>query len=246
MTVAQGLAPYVPGPGRRDRPRWWVARGTHADRRGDLVLKDLCEQEGVPEAHGVTGLVAPCSLPRPFLDHLGLPGDRDEVLRALDGRTLKRLAHEARLFAARRPAGRRHPRRAPEESVSALDRRRLALFKAALPLLRSAPAVPWGAPRPPCLVEVDSVRLLAAWGLPATRLAGGSPETVRRRAGILDGLSEGAAGFPVKVGPRDLPLTSLPALEAVLAAAAAAWFLRNAPAPPTGAVEAWIPIPAGR
>ena len=242
MDIAvRGLVPYLPGPGRA--PRWWIAAGRYAAER--LELTELCEQTEPPQpAAGacVCGLGAPCSLPRAFVEHLGLGGERGEVLRTLQRPTTRRLLREVRAFAMRQPHGQRHPLRTPEESSSALARHRLPLFKAALPLLRVARALPWTPQEPPYVVEVDLPCFLAGLGLPSTRLAGALPEAVERRVQVLEALSSGTAGFVLQ-SPRDAALASFPALAAVVAASAAAWTHRNAPAPSTAPTDAWFPSP---
>ncbi|MFB3067198.1 MAG: hypothetical protein ACE10D_11875 [Planctomycetota bacterium] len=242
MDIAvRGLAPYLPGPGRA--PRWWIATGRHTAER--LGLTELYEQAEPPQpADGacVCGLAAPCSLPHAFVEHLGLGGERDQVLRTLESPTTKRLLRQARAFAAGRPHGQRHPLRTPKESTSALARHRLPLFKAALPLLRAARALPWTPQEPPYVVEVDVPCFLAGLGLPSTRLAGALPQALERRMQVLDALSSGGAGFALE-SPREPAVTSFPALAAVVAAAAAAWAHRNPPAPSVPAPDAWFPCP---
>jgi hypothetical protein len=147
---------------------------------------------------------------------------------------LDRLLKGARIFAAAATRGRRHPLRFPLESLPALDRRRLPLFFAALPLLKSNEAAR--------IFEVDVPAVLRARGLPHAGLAGSRPAAVVHRARILAALDEGALGFPVAVAARDLAVASLPALKAVVAAAMAAWVEANAPARPPGA-ETWVPLP---
>lgn len=235
----QGLVPCLPPHRPRAAARWWSATGTWKRER---LLVGLDEGASPAAVAGACGLAAPCSLPAPFLEHLGLGGARAAGLDALASRTRDRLFHEARAFAARREHGRKHPVRCPGERVPALDRRRLALFHAALPLLRSVPTIPWADPAPPFLFEVDPAAWLAAAGLPSTGLSGSRPPAVTARARILDALREGVLGFPVELAARDLAVASALALDAVLCAAAARWLIAHAPKPPAG-VEAWIPVP---
>ena len=245
-TVAiQGLAPFLPGHRPRSPARWWTASAPAGlpPRARTVSIEALEEGPDPPEVSGVAGLAAPCSLPEPFLASLALPPERAAQLRALASRTANRLLREARSFAARRTRGQRHPRRGPGESASALDRARLPLFHAALPLLARHRTCPWDAAEPPFLVEVDPPSLLAALGLPSSSLGGERADAIERRAAALEALARSGPGFRVVVGPRDLAIASEPALRAVVAAAAAAWFVRNRPSPPPPPASCWIPLP---
>jgi hypothetical protein len=196
--------------------------------RGHLRVEPPQESETPPRPEAPCGLAAPCSLPGPFLEFLG-------VTRSVDvSGTPDRLHHKARAFAAAAPRGRRHPLRADHESLPALDRRRLPLFLAALPLLRSDAA--------PLLVEVDPPAVLRKIGLPHAGLAGTLPAAVDGRIRVLQGLAEGALGFPVDAARREYAIASLPALSALLACAMAAWVTARGAARPAGA-ETWIPVP---
>jgi len=220
-----GLAPY--GDPRRPRaaPRWWSAAG--AVTGGRLVIRTLAEAAAPPPAlPALVALAAPTSLPREFLETLGAAHARDVAL------TAQQLRARARAWAAHAPRGRKHPRRAPEVSVSALDPRRLPLFHAALPLLRARDD----------LIEADVASLLAALALPARGLAGPSPAAVLARARVLQALHEGVLGPPLDLRERDFAIASRSALDAVLAAALAAWVHAGGHERPAGA-EAWIPLP---
>jgi hypothetical protein len=241
MAGVAGLAPYLPPHRPRARARWWSARGRVEGE--SLLVGILEERDGPPAVEVPTGLVAPCSLPRAFLEYLGIPRPREEVLRRLAERTPGRLLADARAFASRTPRGHRQPLRVEGESASALDRRRLALFAASLELLRATPTVPWAEPARGFLFEVDATALVEALGLPASGRSGDRPEAVRMRAAVLAALAGGALGLEVRVEARDLAVASRPALDAVLAAALAAWLVRTSPPPPPPDAEAWIPLP---
>jgi hypothetical protein len=236
-----GLAPYLP-PGRpRDPARWWVARGVLEGDR--LLIRALGEEGDPPAPDGPTGLAAPCTLPGEFLRHFRMTGSREEVLGALAGMTRSRLFSRVRGFASRRTRGHRHPVRASGESLRALDRRRLALFHAALPLLQRHPTLPWSAALDSYLFEVDPPAFLGALQLPGTGLAGDRPEAVRCRATALAALEEGVLGICATVGERDLAVASHAALRAVIAAVAAAWIAFDTVRPQADDTEAWIPLP---
>jgi hypothetical protein len=238
--VVQGASPSVPSHLPRARPRWWCASGELDD--GTLRVRRLTETEDAPDVTGVLcGLCAPCSLPAAFLAWLGIDGARAEQLAALAARTPNRLYAMARRFAAGQTRGARHPRRVPEETASALERRRLARFGAALPLLRAEGARPWDPDGR--LFEVDAPLWLHRLGLVATGYAGPSADAVRRRVSALAALREGAPGFVVDVGPRDFAVASAAALEAVVACTAAAWLHLQSPKMPGPDAPAWIPTP---
>ena len=223
-------------------PRWWRAQGALGAER--LVLEALREDDAPAPCEGPCGLAAPCSLPRPFLVHLGLAGDRAALLQGLEARTAARLMKEARAYASRSPRGGKAPLRDPRESRSALARDRLAAFRAAVPLLRRAVdrTLPWG-DGAPALFEVDVAATLAALGLPHSGLGGASREAILRRASVLDGLGT-ALHLTVDARPvRDLAVASKGAFDAVVACAAAAWFARARPTPPANDAEAWLPLP---
>ncbi|MGQ0612574.1 MAG: hypothetical protein ACT4PV_02330 [Planctomycetaceae bacterium] len=219
-----GFAPYLPAHRPRAAARWWTALAPKglAPRARVLRIETLDEAAEPPRPSGMAGLAAPCSLPDAFLEWLQLAGPRASQLAALEAMTRARLLESVRLFASRRKRGERHPRRTRGESLPALDRLRLPLFHAALPLLRTTRTRPLDPPDPPFLVEIDPPALLQALGLPATGLGGDRPEAVRRRAAILDALARGAPGFGVEIAERDLAIASAPALIAVIAATGAA------------------------
>jgi len=241
MSTIQGLAPFLPPSRPRDAARWWCAQGTLEGDR--LRIGTLDEADAPPAVSGACGLAAPCSLPRAFLAQLGLDGPRDDVLATLRGWKPGRLLREARAFASRARRGRKHPSRCQGESTSALDRSRLARFAAALPLLAATPTLPWADAEPPFLFEVDVPAFLAALDLEATGLGGDAQDAIARRARVLGALHEGAPGFAIDTAPRDFAVASLPALEAVVAATAAAWLSRAKPEAPPRDAEAWIPLP---
>lgn len=238
--VLQGVSPYTPSHLPRARPRFWCATGEFD--AGALRVRRLEESDGPPDVAGaLCGLCAPCSLPAAFLAFLGLEGKRADRLAALAARTPNRLYQQARAFAASQPRGARHPRRVPGETASALERRRLARFHAALPLLRREGTRPWDAEGR--LFEVDAPLWLHRLGLGATGYTGPSANAVQRRAAVLSALHEGAPGFVVEVGPRDFAVASAAALEAVVACTASAWLHMQRPKRPGPDAPAWIPAP---
>ncbi len=178
-----GLAPYLPHHRPRAAPRWWIAR---ADAGGTITSLD--EQESLPAVDGRAGIAAPCSLPPEFLEHLGRPPA---------AMTAERLCREARVFAASRTRGQRHPLRHPGESRSSLDRRQLILHHAALPLIEVA-------------TEVDVHAWLRSRELPHAGLSGNLPAAIDARASILDALSV------VDPRVRDRALANVDALRAVV------------------------------
>jgi hypothetical protein len=226
MADVQGLAPYLAPARPRAPARWWAAEGTILP---DLLRLDrLAEADAPPPVTALCGLAAPCSLPPAFLDFLG-------VRRSLDvAGPPDRLFRRAREFAAEAPRGQRHPLRVPHESLPALDRRRLPLFLAALPMLRGDAS--------PLLLEVDAAAILRALGLPHAQLSGSSPAAVDRRVRVLAALAEGALGFRVEAAQRDYAVASFPALVALLACAMAARVRARGDRRPEGA-EAWVPLP---
>lgn len=226
MAAVLGLAPYLPPSRPRSAARWWAASGMLEPSR--LLVESLDEADTPPPVTSPCGLAAPCSLPRAFLDYLGIARSLD-----FDGPP-DRLFRRARAFAAAASRGQRQPLRVPHESMPALDRRRLPLFLAALPLLRGE-----GAPH---VVEVDAMATLRALGLPHSGLSGGRPPAVDARARVLAALAEGAIGLPVVVARRDYAVASLPALAAVVACAMAARVLRDGLRRPADA-DAWVPLP---
>jgi len=226
MPCFEGLAPYLPPARPRAPARWWSAAAPL--EQGCLRLERLAEGEAPPPVTAPCGLAAPCSLPAPFLAFLG-------ARRSLDvSGPPDRLFRRAREFAAAAPHGTKHPLRVPHESLPTLDRRRLPLFLAALPLLRGDAAR--------LLLEVDAAATLRALGLPHARLGGASPAAVDRRASILRALAEGALGFRVEAPQRDYAVASFPALVAVLACAMAARVHARGDLRPADA-EAWVPLP---
>lgn len=226
MAAVLGLAPYLPPSRPRDAARWWAAAGTLEPSR--LLVERLAEDESPPPVTSPCGLAAPCSLPRAFLDYLGIGRSLD-----FEGPP-DRLFRRARAFAAQAPRGARQPLRFPHESMPALDRRRLPLFLAALPLLRGEAA--------PLLVEVDPAATLGALGLQRSGLSGARPSAVDARARVLAALAEGAIGFPVVALQRDYAVASFPALAAVVACAMAARVQRDGIRRPADA-ETWVPLP---
>lgn len=189
--LVRGLAPFIPP----DRPRapavWWCAQGSFDD--GRLVVERLEEKSGPFAATAPCGIAAPLSLPDEFVAWAG---------EELSGWSRSRLFAAARKFAARRTHGSKHPLR-DGESHSVLDRRRLALYHAALDVPRES------------LIEVDIARLLRERDLASTDLSGASARSIARRAAILRELE-------ITVAERDYAVASWPALAAVLACYAAA------------------------
>jgi len=226
MANVFGLVPYLP-PGRpRADARWWWASGSLEPSR--LVVGRLAEGDAPPAVTALCGIAAPCSLPPAFLDFLG-------IRRSLDvAGPPDRIFRRAREFAAAAVRGQRQPLRVAHESLPALDRRRLPLFLAALPLLKGEAA--------PLVFEVDPPAILQALGLPHAGLSGASPESVDRRVHILAALAEGAFGFRVEVEERDYAVASLPALAALVACAMAARVHASGESRPPDA-ETWVPLP---
>jgi hypothetical protein len=149
-----------------------------------------------------------------------------------------------RSFASRRSQGQKHPSRDAQESLSSLDRRRLPLFGAAIPLLRNNPTLPWSEARKSFLFEVDPPAFLAALDLPCVNLGGEAPAAIQRRASILGAFHNGVAGLPpTQVVSRDFAVASYPALCAVIATIAAAWVQKSDTRPESVNLEAWIPLP---
>ncbi|MHC4957464.1 MAG: hypothetical protein ACYTGN_03745 [Planctomycetota bacterium] len=186
---ALGLAPYLPPNRPRAQPRWWVACGN------PVVLEECAAPPETICVDGPCGLAAPTSLPAEFLDYLEAAKLRPDKL------TANRLCAHARTFAARRQRGERHPRRSDTESLSALDRRRLPLFHAALPLLERKP------------LEVDVPAYLKEHELPHTGLRGPLPDAVRKRRDIVRALR-------LEIVDRDVAIASYDALRALVAFAA--------------------------
>jgi hypothetical protein len=226
MTEVLGLAPYLHPARPRSPARWWAAAGT--SERELLRVATLEEGATPPSARARTGLAAPCSLPGPFLDFVGARSSTEI------GTPLDRLLRQAREFAAGSKRGHRHPLRLPSESLPSLDRRRLPLFVAALPLLKG------DASRR--IFEVDPPAVLRAIGLPHTELGGDLPAAVDRRARILAALCDGALGHRVECAQRDYAIASLPALFALLACSMAARVESEGARPPVGEA-AWNPLP---
>ncbi len=226
MARFEGLVPHLPPARPRAPARWWSVSATLEPAR--LLVERLAEADAPPPVTAPCGLAAPCSLPAPFLDFLGVRRSLD-VLGPPD-----RLFRRAREFAAAAPHGSKHPLRVPHESLPALDRRRLPLFLAALPLLRGEKA--------PLLLEVDAAAVLRALGLPHAQLAGATPGAVDRRVRVLGALADGVLGFRVETEERDYAVASFPALQALLACAMAARVHTRGDRRPEGA-EAWVPLP---
>ena len=202
----QGLVPHLPPHRPNAEARWWFAEGV---LEGDtLRIERLDESSEPPAILAPCGLAAPCSLPTEFVESLGVE------LSAVRKWKFKRLASAVRHFAARRQRGDHHPARDVPESLSALDRRRLARFHAALPLLLNATSAAH-------IVEVDVPLRLRALDLPADDLSGQDPKSIARRASILRALEEGRGGPKLIVAERDYAVATLPALEAVVACLAA-------------------------
>lgn len=192
----QALVPYLPSHLPRATPTWWCAS---AEPQGDRLVVDLLEErDRPPTIETRCAIAAPCSLPGAFREWLGV--DDNTLARW----TPNRLFAEARTFAAKRKTGDKHPARDTAESLSALDRRRLARFHAALPLLGSAH-----------VFEFDTALWLAQHDLPTQSLHRDDMRAIARRASIL-------AHIDVDVAARDFAVASWPALEAVLGCCAAA------------------------
>jgi len=226
MADVQGLAPYLAPARPREPARWWAAAGALEPHH--LRVSRIEEGDAPPPVTSPCGVAAPCSLPAPFLDFLGLRGSLEVALPP------DRLFRRAREFAAAATRGAKHPLRVPHESLPALDRRRLPLFLAVLPLLRGDAA--------PHLLEIDAAAILRALGLPHAQLSGSSPAAVDRRARILAALAEGALGFRVEAAQRDYAVASFPALVAVLGCAMAARVRSRGDVRPAGS-ETWVPLP---
>jgi len=229
----QGLVPHLPSNQPRAQPRWWCADG-FVDADGLVTIESLDERESAPPVTARCGIAAPCSLPAPAIEFLSCGSTRAEQLAELARWTPNRLFSRIRKFAREQQRGKKHPRRAPHESHSALDRRRLARFHAAIPILASDAGL---------LFEVDVPAWLSSLALPPHQLAGDDPKSIARRTSIVKALEEGRAGLRLVLPERVYAHASLPALEAVVSAFAAAWVLRNAPEHSGGDTEAWIPIP---
>lgn len=230
----QGLVPHLPPNQPRAIARWWCAVGT-VDADG-LVTIERLEQRAAPTAvTSLCGLAAPCSLPASVMEFLDCGAHRRDQLHALARWTPKRLFGQIRAFARQQQRGKRHPRRHANETLSALDRRRLARFHAVAPLLASAAAR--------SVFEVDVPAWLSSLALPPHQLSGDEPKSIARRETILSALEQGRAGIRIDVPERAYALGSLPALEAVVCVFAAAWVLRNAPEQPGSEAQAWIPVP---
>ncbi|MEM8884419.1 MAG: hypothetical protein AAGD14_10135 [Planctomycetota bacterium] len=194
--LVQGLAPSLPSHRPAAAATWWSAGGSVTD--GRLVIDRL--EEGRTPIEAPCGVAAPLSLPDEFVAWLELD---EPYRRALARWTPSRLFAAARAFAARREKGHKHPPRDVEESVSALDRRRLARFHAALAI------------DSPLAFEVDVPCFLQARGLPSTGWSGSDMRAIARRATILEGLD-------VAVAARDFAIASAAALEAIVCCTAAA------------------------
>lgn len=218
------------------------------DRAARRALR--AERGRPPAGAGGAGIAAePTVAPPPVVVAEPAPPPREplsESRRLTRGLTVERLLREARSFAGGRLRGDRFPRRRPDEPLPALDRLRLPLFLAAAPLFDARPLLPWCRSIDGAIVEVEPSLFLAALGAPASGLSGDRPDAVRRRLRALEAVEGGAAGFPVTIADRELAIAAAPALDAVVAAVAAAWAARRPlPATPDDAVEAWWPLPAG-
>ncbi|MHC4955067.1 MAG: hypothetical protein ACYTGZ_14405 [Planctomycetota bacterium] len=236
-----GIVPHVPSNRPRASARWWCADGVID---GDtLRIERLDEQAEAPAITAPCGLAAPCSLPSAFVAYLDSGAHRESLMHVLHGWTAKRLFSAARRFASRQQRGQRHPRRHANESMSALDRRRLARFHAALPLLTTCAVRPWSDDTSAYLFEVDVPAWLAALDLPAHHLSGDEPEAIARRVAIVHALEEGRAGLRLALAERAYAIATLPALEAVVAAFAAAHVTLFAPPQPDAGADSWIPVP---
>jgi len=236
-----GLCPAVPAHRPSAPARWWRTEGEFEGAR----LRTLTFVDGAdaPEVAALTGLCAPCSLPSEFMESIARGQERREGLHALRRMTRERLFSKVRAFAASRARGHRHPARSAEESLSSLDRRRLARFHCSLPLLCACPTLPWDrAATGPRLVEVDVPAALRALGLPSTGLSGSLPDAVARRASVVEALARGATGFGVDIRVGELALASSDALESLVACVVAAWVELASPDLPEGG-DAWIPVP---
>jgi len=238
----QGLVPHLPPNQPRASARWWCADG-FVTSDGVVTVESL-EQRATPTAvTAPCGIAAPCSLPGPVMDHLACGQTRADQLRALTRWTPKRLFGAVREFARAQQRGKRHPRRHANESMSALDRRRLARFYAATPLLAATPTRPWQSTAAAYLFEVDAAAWLSSLALPPHQISSDDPKSIARRETIVAALEEGRVGLRVALPERAYPIGSLPALEAVVCIFAAAWMLQNTPEAPATDAEAWIPVP---
>jgi len=224
-TRVQGLVPYLPPNQPRATPRWWCASGVLADD-GNLTIESLDERAAPAPISAPCGIAAPCSLPAAAMEYLGC--DLGELARW----TPKRLFSRVRQFAREQQRGKKHPRRAPHESHSALDRRRLARFHAALPLLAQDTGN---------LFEVDVPAWLSSLALPPHQLSGDDPKTIARRVTIIRALEEGRADLRIELPERVYAHATLPALEAVVCVFAAAWVMRTGAKPDSA--DCWIPVP---
>ena len=101
------------------------------------------------------------------------------------------------------------------ESLSSLDRRRLARFHASIPLLTDPASAAH-------IVEVDVPLWLRAADLPCDDLSAQSTKSIARRVSIVRALEEGRGGMKLELPERDYAIATLPALEAVIACLAAA------------------------
>ncbi|MHC4451549.1 MAG: hypothetical protein ACYS0E_15675 [Planctomycetota bacterium] len=189
--LVQGLAPFVPPNRPRAAAVWWCAQGTLEN--GRLLVERLEETNEPAPVTAPCGIAAPLSLPDEFVAWAG---------EELAGWSRGRLFAAARTFAARRTRGSKHPLR-DGETHSVLDRRRLALYHAAIRVPRES------------LIEVDIASLLRKHDLPSTDLSGASARSIARRSAILRELE-------ITLAERDYAVASWPALAAVLACYAAA------------------------
>lgn len=223
-TRVLGLVPHVPANQPRATPRWWCAVGV-LDDDGTLTVESLDERDTPLRVDAPCGIAAPLSLPPTVLEYLGAaPAE-------LARWTPQRLFARVRRFAREQQRGKKHPRRAPHESHSALDRRRLARYHAALPLAGNEQ-----------LIEVDVPAWLSSLALPPHGLSGADPKSIARRVTIANALEEGLAGIRLRIAESVYVHASLPALEAVMCAFATAWVVRNDPPRPAEG-DVWIPIP---
>jgi len=197
-----GLVPHLPPARPNADPRWWFADGVV---EGDtLRIERLAEADTPPPIAYRCGLAAPCSLPRAFLETL------DCDIATIGGWTFKRLASTVRHFAARRKRGDHHPARDVPESLSSLDRRRLARYHASIPLLTDPASAAH-------IIEVDVPLWLRAADLPYDALSAQTPKSIARRVSIVRALEQGLGGKKLELPERDYAIAALPALEAVIA-----------------------------
>jgi len=217
----QGLVPFLPPHRPRAKPRWWCAAAI-VDDDGTVTIESLDERDTPVPVTAPCGIAAPCSLPAATLAYLDCGSTRVDQLRELARWTPKRLFSRVRHFAREQQRGQKHPRRDPNESQFSLDRRRLARFHAAAPLLAAHAVLPWAPAASAYLFEVDVPAWLRSLALPPHQLSGNDPRSIARRVAVIHALEEGRVGLRLVLPERDYAHATLPALEAVMCAFAAA------------------------